>query len=132
MSIAIAHRTSLHKAGSCAYLPASRHCRGGASRYAYVAYDSVGSPSEKTCIIIVGGVPVDVKIIDIKISPVKFPRERINSDVRIRTGVMRNRQPSFIGIVGDACSKGARRIPGGEDNVIHHFVAAGFVVSHVV
>src|SRR6218665_3164729 len=130
MSVAIGHRTSLYIAGLCARKPASRHCRGGASPYACIAYDRAGSRSKKACII--GVAPVNVKIIDKEISPVKFPRERISNDVKLKTGIMHNTQPSFIGIVGDACSNSARRIPGGEDNVIHHFVAAGFVVSHVV
>src|SRR6218665_894286 len=97
---------------------ASRHCRGSASRYAQVSY-SASQLSKKAYI--TAAAPVDVKIINREISSVKFSRE-----------YSANRGPSCSGVVGDADSGGARRVPVGEGDVIHHFIAGAQSVSHIV
>src|SRR6218665_893407 len=96
-------------------MPASRHCRRSASRYAQVAY-SASQLSKKACIL--AAAPVDVKIINREISSVKFSHE-----FRIIKSKSSNGQPSFVDIVGDADSGGPRRVPVGEGDVIHHFIA---------
>src|SRR6218665_229141 len=96
---------------------ASRHCRGSASRYAQVSY-STSQASKKACIT---AAPVDVKIINREISSVKFSRE-----------YSANRGSSCSGVVGDADSGGARRVPVGEGDVILHFIAGAQIVSHIV